>query len=121
MLGSHLAGLPREVCHVSRGGNEFEKSIIQTKWVKKNSLSNKTHFLQVPCGKPCNTTTQEVLEQLHDQALILPTFSRASYSNLGFSLLGRGLKFQNSKKISDLENTHSLTKRFSANSFGAIV
>jgi len=45
-----------------------------------------------PCAGPCNVTTSEVLARLSAYAPILPTYSRAAYSNLGLALLGRALE-----------------------------
>eukprot|EP01114_Cavostelium_apophysatum_P020307 TRINITY_DN676_c0_g1_i5.p1 TRINITY_DN676_c0_g1~~TRINITY_DN676_c0_g1_i5.p1 ORF type:complete len:515 (+),score=84.78 TRINITY_DN676_c0_g1_i5:227-1771(+) len=43
---------------------------------------------EAPCGI-CNVTTEEILERLTSQYLIMPPWTRPSYSNLGFSLIGR--------------------------------
>ena len=49
---------------------------------------------ECPCVDPHCTglSTQEMLSRLRGLELILPTYSRASYSNLGFALLGRTLE-----------------------------
>jgi CubicO group peptidase (beta-lactamase class C family) len=68
-IASHLGGIPREV--------------------------------PAPCFSDvskCNLTTQELVPVLNNMSLLWPPGSRPSYSNLGYSLLGRALEKRSNGK-----------------------
>lgn len=68
----------------------------------------------------CNLTTAEILKELAKEELILPTYTKPSYSNLGFSLIGRILAEDVEKTSFEEWTTNKFFSPMGMNSSGLI-